>query len=253
MKHKVTFLPDNVTVEMEHDDSLFRAAKAANVYVLSSCGGKGNCGKCKLVVKSGTVEPGKSNSYLTSEEAGRNYVLACHSRVLSDLTVEVPPESRMQAKHKIATGANTEALFKLLREAGGCLDSRIMRVYLQLKPPTLDDSISDFERIRRALDERGFDADYLHMNHLILKKLALVLRDATWKVTISLFGSGDVTEVLDIFPGDTTKQRYGAAVDIGTTTVVVYLVDLQNGHIVGTASTYNAQVKCGDDVITRIV
>jgi len=253
MKHKVTFLPDNVTVEMEHDDSLFRAAKAANVYVLSSCGGKGNCGKCKLVVKSGTVEPGKSNSYLTSEEAGRNYVLACHSRVLSDLTVEVPPESRMQAKHKIATGANTEALFKLLREAGGCLDSRIMRVYLQLKPPTLDDSISDFERIRRALDERGFDADYLHMNHLILKKLALVLRDAAWKVTISLFGSGDVTEVLDIFPGDTTKQRYGAAVDIGTTTVVVYLVDLQNGHIVGTASTYNAQVKCGDDVITRIV
>jgi uncharacterized 2Fe-2S/4Fe-4S cluster protein (DUF4445 family) len=62
-----------------------------------------------------------------------------------------------------------------------------------------------------------------------------------------------VLEVLDIFPGNATKTRYGAAVDIGTTTVVVYLVDMKNGHIIGTASTFNSQVKCGDDVITRIV
>jgi uncharacterized 2Fe-2S/4Fe-4S cluster protein (DUF4445 family) len=204
-------------------------------------------------VKSGTVEPGKSRSYLSVEEAERGYVLACHSRVLSDLTVEVPPESRMQAKHKIATGANVDALFKLLREAGGCLDSRMVRVYMELPPPTLDDSISDFERIRRALDERGFDVLHLHMNHLVLKKLAQVLRESQWKVTVSLFGSGDVTELLDVFPGDVRKSRYGAAVDIGTTTIVVYLVDLSNGHIIGTASSYNAQVKCGDDVITRIV
>ena len=60
-------------------------------------------------------------------------------------------------------------------------------------------------------------------------------------------------EVLDIFPGDATRTRYGAAVDIGTTTIVVYLVDMTSGRIIGTASTYNSQVKCGDDVITRIV
>jgi len=62
-----------------------------------------------------------------------------------------------------------------------------------------------------------------------------------------------VLEVLDIFPGDATRTRYGAAVDIGTTTIVVYLVDMTSGRIIGTASTYNSQVKCGDDVITRIV
>jgi len=118
MKHKITFLPDNAIIEMEHNGSLFKAAKAAGVYVLSSCGGKGNCGKCKLIVKSGTVEPGKSRSFLSTEEAARGYILACHSHVLSDLTIEIPHESRMQAKHKIATGANTDALFKLLREAG---------------------------------------------------------------------------------------------------------------------------------------
>ncbi len=253
MKHKITFLPDNITIDVDAGVSLFKATKAAGVYVLSSCGGKGNCGKCKVVVKEGSVEPGRSRSYLSDEEAARGYVLACHSHVQSDLVVEVPPESRMQAKHKIATGANTDVLIQLMREAGGCLDSRMMRVYMELAPPTLDDNISDFERIRRALDERGFDANHLHMNHLVLKKLAGVLREAAWKVTVSLFGTSDVTEILDIFPGNTTKQRYGAAVDIGTTTIVVYLVDMKNGQILGSASSYNPQVKCGDDVITRIV
>jgi uncharacterized 2Fe-2S/4Fe-4S cluster protein (DUF4445 family) len=253
MKHKITFIPDNVTIEMEHNGNLFKASKAAGVYVLSSCGGKGNCGKCKVVVKRGTVEPGKSRSYLSTEEAERGYVLACHSHVLSDLTVEVPPESRMQAKHKIATGANTEALFKLLREAGGCLDSRIIRIYMQLTPPTLDDNIADVERIRRALDERGFDAKHLHLNFMVLRKLSAILREADWKVTVSIFSVGTVAEVLDIFPGNVTKSRFGAAVDIGTTTLVVYLVNMTTGQIVDAASLYNPQVKCGDDVITRIV
>src|SRR5512144_449337 len=104
MKRKVTFLTDNVTLEVDDKANLFRAVKAAGLYVLSSCGGKGNCGKCKVVVREGAVEPGKSASYLTAEERDRGYALACHSHVAGDLVVEIPPESRMQAKHKIATG-----------------------------------------------------------------------------------------------------------------------------------------------------
>ncbi len=253
MKHKVTFLTDNITVEVEPQTSLFKAAKAAGVYVLSSCGGKGNCGKCKVVIKSGQVEPGRSRSFLTAEENERGYVLACHSVITEDITVEIPPESRMQAKHKIATGAKTEELFSILESAGGCLESRINRLYLELSPPTLDDNISDYERIRRALEQAGFDASNLHMNYLVLKKLAQVLRESGWRVTVSIAAAGRVLEVLDIFPGDATKTRYGAAVDIGTTTVVVYLVDMTTGKVLGSASTYNSQVNCGDDVITRIV
>lgn len=253
MKYTVTFLPDNISVEAAPDTSLFKASKSAGVYILSSCGGKGNCGKCKVVVKNGTVDPGKSRSFLTAEEVERGYVLACLSRVRSDLTIEIPPESRMQAKHKIATGANTEELFRLMESAGGCLESRIRRLYLEMSPPTLDDNISDYERLRRALESVGLDASNLHMNYLVLKKLGRVLREGGWKVTVSVASAGAVLEVLDIFPGDATKRRYGAAVDIGTTTVVVYLVDLTTGRVIGTASTYNSQVKCGDDVITRIV
>ena len=253
MKRTVTFLPDNATVSVDDNTNLFKAVKAAGVYVLSSCGGKGNCGKCKVVIKEGTVERGKSNSYLSSEEVKRGYVLACHSQVKSDLIVEIPQESRMQAKHKIATGARTEEIMKLMQEAGGCLESRISRVYLEISPPTIDDNIADYERLRRALDKAGFDASHLHMNYLVLTKLPHVLREGDWKVTVSAFNVGAVLEVLDLYPGETTRKRYGAAVDIGTTTVVVYLVDMTNGHILGTSSTYNSQVKCGDDVITRIV
>jgi uncharacterized 2Fe-2S/4Fe-4S cluster protein (DUF4445 family) len=253
MKHTITFMPDNVAVTVDDNTNLFKAVKSAGVYVLSSCGGKGNCGKCKVVVKEGAVEPGKSRSYLSAEEIERGYVLACHTRVKGSLVVEIPQESRMQARHKIATGANMDELIKLMKSAGGCLESRISRVYLEIDPPTIDDNIADYERLRRAVDKEGFNATHLHMSHMMLSKLAHVLREGNWKVTVSLFNVTAVLEVLDIFPGDARSTRYGAAVDIGTTTVVVYLVDLSNGHIIGMASTYNSQVKCGDDVITRIV
>jgi len=253
MKHKITFMPDNVAVNVDDDTILFKAVKAAGLYVLSSCGGKGNCGKCKVVIKEGKTDTGKSRSFLSVEEAKRGYALACLTRVKSNLTVEIPPESRMQAKHKIATGANMEELIKLMQQAGGCLESRINRVYLEIDPPTIDDNIADYERLRRALDKAGFDASHLHMNYMMLIELPHVLREGNWKVTVSVFSITAVLEVLDIFPGNAIRTRYGAAVDIGTTTIVVYLVDMTNGHIIGTASTYNSQVKCGDDVITRIV
>jgi uncharacterized 2Fe-2S/4Fe-4S cluster protein (DUF4445 family) len=253
MKHKITFMPDNIDVNVDDDTILFKAVKAAGVYVLSSCGGKGNCGKCKVVISDGKTDTGKSRSFLSEEEVGRGYALACLTRVKSDLIVEIPPESRMQAKHKIATGANMEELIKLMQQAGGCLESRISRVYVEINPPTIDDNIADYERLRRALDKAGFDASHLHMNYMMLSKLPHVLREGNWKVTVSVFSVTAVLEVLNIFPGDATRTRYGAAVDIGTTTIVVYLVDMTSGHIIGTASTYNSQVKCGDDVITRIV
>jgi uncharacterized 2Fe-2S/4Fe-4S cluster protein (DUF4445 family) len=253
MKRKLTLLPDNITIDVDDNTNVFRAIKASGGYVLSSCGGKGNCGKCKVIIKEGSVESGKSRSFLSTEEAKRGYVLACHSRVKGDVVVEIPQESRMQAKHKIATGAKKDELIKRMREAGGCLESRISRIYLELNPPTLDDNIADYERLRRCLDKKGFDASHLHLNHLVLKKLSPVLREGNWKVTVSIFTVSEVLEVLDVFPGDATKTQYGAAVDIGTTTVVVYLVDMTNGNIIGTVATYNSQGKCGDDVITRIV
>ena len=66
MKHTITFLPDNVSTEVEAGTTIYKAVRAAGIYVLSSCGGKGNCGKCKVIVKEGAVESGKSRSFLSS-------------------------------------------------------------------------------------------------------------------------------------------------------------------------------------------
>src|SRR4030067_858393 len=143
MKSRLLSLPESASVTVDANTNLFKAAKAAGVYVLSSCGGKSNCGKCKLVVKQGSVESGKSRSFLTKEEAERGYVLACLSKVTSDLVVEIPPESRMQAKHKSATGAKTDEIIRLMESAGGCLESRIRRGYLEVGPPPPDGKISD--------------------------------------------------------------------------------------------------------------
>ena len=246
-------MPDNVSVIVDQSANLLNAVKAAGLYVLSSCGGKGNCGKCKLIVKTGNVESGNSDSFLSAEEVEHGYVLACLASARSNLTVEIPPESRMQAKHKIDTGADSEEIERLRRSVGCHLESRIRRVYLEISPPTIDDNIADYERLRRALDRAGVDATNLHLNYQMLTSLPQVLREGGWKVTASVFNVGSVLEVLCLYPGDTVKYRYGAAVDIGTTTITVYLVDMNTGRILGTAANYNSQAKCGDDVITRIV
>ncbi len=253
MKHRITILPDRITISADADADLLDAMKAAGVSVTASCGGKGTCGKCRVVVRHGRVESGASRSFLTTEEADNGYVLACLSKAAGDVTIDVPPESRVHAKHKIALGANPDDILALMWSAGGCLESRIKRVYLELPSPTLDDSIADYERLRRAVEQKGFDATQLHVGHLVLGKLSRVLREKDWRVTVSLMDIAGALEVLDIFPGDTSGVRYGAAVDIGTTTIVAYLVDLASGRVIGSAATYNSQGSCGDDVITRIV
>ncbi len=253
MKHRITFLPDRITVSVDDNADLLDAMKEAGISVLSSCGGKGTCGKCRVVVRDGRVESGTSRSLLTAEESGSGYVLACVSKAIGDVAIEIPPESRVQAKHKIALGANPDDVLAWMRSAGGCLESRIRRVHLEMSPPTLDDSIADYERLRRAVGQAGFDASQLHVGHLVLGKLSRVLREGEWRVTVSLMDIAGALEVLDIFPGNASGVCYGAAVDIGTTTIVAYLVEMTSGRVIGTAATYNSQGSCGDDVITRIV
>src|SRR3989304_10434847 len=87
----------------------------------------------------------------------------------------------------------------------------------------------------------------------VIKKLPVVLREGAWKVTATMLEDGEAIEIVDVQPGDLVKKRYGIAVDVGTTSIVVYLVDLVDARIVDVASSYNPQMKSGDDVITRIV
>jgi len=133
------------------------------------------------------------------------------------------------------------------------IETRTKRLHLRLHPPTLEDHRSDIERLRAELVSAGFSGDRMRCPLPVLKKLSKVLRAGLWQITVTLIELPDGVEILDIQPGDQTQHHLGLAIDVGTTTVVVYLVDLLTGQVIETAGGYNAQVRCGEDVISRII
>ena len=133
------------------------------------------------------------------------------------------------------------------------IETRTKRVHLQLQAPSLDDHRSDIERLRTDLVARGFAGDRMRCPLPVLRKLSKVLRNGAWQITVALIELPDGVEILDIQPGDQTQHHLGLAVDVGTTSIVVYLIHLLTGQVIDSAGTYNTQIRCGEDVISRIV
>lgn len=251
-KFNIRFLPYDKTIEVDEGLTVLRAAIQAGIHINAPCGGKGTCGKCLIKVKEGDYKADYSPQ-LTEENKGKGYLLGCHTRPLGDMVIEVPLESQMRPGEKIATGANKAELHKLFMSLAGEIQPRTKKICIKLAPPSIDDHVSDLERLKRELSNLGFHTDHFRCDLSFLRKLGITLRNENWDVTVTLYQSGTTLEALDIQPKNLCGVRYGAAVDIGTTSVVVYLVNLINGDIVDVASSYNAQSRCGDDVISRIV
>jgi uncharacterized 2Fe-2S/4Fe-4S cluster protein (DUF4445 family) len=142
-------------------------------------------------------------------------------------------------------------LQSLLKSTGAVLNPLTDRKVLKLPPPTLDDNISDLERLKRELTSAGLGC--LRVPFRVLPDLAMTVRKEDWEVTICSIQSEDCHEITNLFHGNQKTPRYGIAVDIGTTTIVMYLVNLADGVLIDAASIYNSQIRFGDDVITRIV
>jgi len=242
---KIHFQPDDITIVTEAGQSLLAAAQQAGIIINSVCGGAGTCNKC-LIEVDGISEP----------------VQACRFYVERDLMVNVPESSRFFEQ-------------KILQEGialGSCLNPQIAKYFVQLSEPCLDDLRSDTQRlidavkeaagVRRSEDEIAVDTvsdtagenlrgtiDYdLTIDFTLLPKLPGLLRDNSYTVTALCHGR----HIIDLEPGNTTDKKYGLAADIGTTTVVVELVDLTNGKKIAVASQSNPQITFGDDVIGRI-
>jgi uncharacterized 2Fe-2S/4Fe-4S cluster protein (DUF4445 family) len=231
------------------DKSILESLKEAGIFLTSSCGSKGVCGKCKVIVKSGEVDS-KSQIKLSQEEISQGYALACATFPAGDIVIDIPKESILTVEGKVVTGKSKD-LQALLQSTGASIDPLTERSVLQLPPATLDDNISDLERLKRELMTEGLGC--LRVPFRFLNKLSEAVRKEDWKITLSTIHTDDCNEIINIFSGDQKTPQYGIAVDIGTTTVVLYLVDLTNGELVDVASTYNSQIRFGDDVITRIV
>ena len=129
----------------------------------------------------------------------------------------------------------------------------LKEITLELTPPTLEDSVSDLGRLNRGLKQNGCDIERLNVGIKVLRQLADVVREDNWTVTAQIIQRKCANEILEVKPGKAQAQGLGLAIDVGTTSIVVYLVDMADGAIIAATSGHNRQAACGDDVINRIV
>lgn len=231
------------------------AAEKAGIEINQPCGGQGRCGQCAVQITSGNVRR-RSTMRLSSDDVEHGYAIACQTTVEGNLTVIVPPQEKIQ--QHLTTGQSA-AEVSVPPEYDHLKDQTVQRIPVTLKEPSMEDQISDWARLKTALlQETGLSEILISLP--ILQILPGVLREGGWKVTPVLYvegglESGGSGEVIDLIPGLISEDSplWGAAVDIGTTTVKVMLVDLISGEPRGNASEYNAQIARGEDVISRII
>ncbi len=249
---KVSFEPGGVSAEVPAGTTILVAANRSGVYVNSLCGGDGVCGRCRVIVKEGKTSGG-STEFFTREEIQHGYILACQGKVVSDLMVEIPPETRLTGAPQYIEG-EVPLLTDMSKLAGRSvsLSPLIRKTYVELPRPSLDDNVSDLQRLEQALS-KSLQTQGFQMGLKITRRLPVVLRKAGWKVTVVSGYRGPLTEIVDVEAGDTSKRNFCIAADIGTTTVVCNLVDLYSGQTLGHAAKYNSQVRYGADVIRRII
>jgi uncharacterized 2Fe-2S/4Fe-4S cluster protein (DUF4445 family) len=257
---KVRFLPSEETVEVEGGTTLMEAAEKAEVHINNLCGGKGVCGNCRVKVTNGKMRADKhSISLLSKEEITEGYVLACQTRVDSDMEVLIPPESRLEEAQILLEQMPVDyskpekiSLHRVPADPMTLYEPLSQKIYLELPPPASEDNVSDMDRIIRELRKK---TEYRNFEISLgcLQGLALKLRNNEWKATVTLAKHGDIRRILQIEAGDTTDQNYGIAMDVGTTTVVAQLIHLKTGNVLGVAGSYNLQARFGEDVISRMI
>ena len=254
----ITFLPDNVTTEVEEGENLLAAAAKAGVYIHAYCGGDGVCGKCKVKLESGEARALKGR--LKNEEYEQGMRLACQTSVVSDLVVRIPDEVSADGKPLKRKPITTRAISARALDAltgSWQVDPPVEKRFLKLDPPSLEDNIPDMQRLMRAIRQRCHDCkDPTYDHPELLRELPFTLREAAWQVTVILLRGRRAEEpdrIIAVEPGDTTQHLYGLAVDIGTTTVCGVLLDLNSGKVIAEASAYNDQIPYGEDVISRII
>jgi uncharacterized 2Fe-2S/4Fe-4S cluster protein (DUF4445 family) len=269
-EHTVAALPSGLRGQVKHGTSLRTALRALGVEIESVCAENATCGKCKVLIahgdfpQYGVVSSSASLSDRTSEETDylrRRQVplekrgwdpsqvrLACQARVLGDVLVTVPEDSLVgrQIVRKSASPRTIEVRPSL-------------RKYLvELSAPTLANPKSDWDRLASGIatsmalvrsGEAGIPGpNDLRIDPASLRGLPKVLRDSNWRVTVSVWNDREVVRV----EGGYSEALIGAAVDIGTTTIAVYLCDLITGETLAVESAMNPQIAFGEDVMSRI-
>jgi uncharacterized 2Fe-2S/4Fe-4S cluster protein (DUF4445 family) len=247
-KYKVKFFPFESTVSVSSGTSILDAARKANLPLKVTCGAKGTCGDCVIRVLSGTYQS-KHSAALSEELIRQGYALACQTEVNDNLTIQLPQFQELSIK--IVSGSEFFEEHKNNISGIYEINPVVKSISLRIAPPTLEDNYSDLKRLEREFRKKLAIED-LNCEYSVLRKLAHVVREEKGEITIVVFRSGQSWTIIDVKEAKAAKNIYGLACDIGTTTVVLYLVELTSGKILSTASSYNQQLKCGEDIISRI-
>ncbi len=269
-QHLVIFQPAGRRGYVVEGQSVRAAARQLGVEIESICAENATCGKCKVLVIDGDFDQAAIQSRVDHlspmEVAETEYFarrtqllnrhgwtpgqvrLACQARVCGDVLIQVPEES--QGNRQIVRKSATERPIKIV--------PALRQYYVELNAPALGDAHGDWERLAEGLVRamaivRPSDAglpspEALSIDYPVLRDLAGCLREADWCVTATVWMDSQVVRVQ---PGY-HETCYGAAVDIGTTTIALYLCDLRSGEVLATESDMNPQIAYGDDIMSRM-
>ena len=244
---KITFLPDKKNIEVSKGTTALEALERVGLNIDTPCGGKGICGKCKILIHKGiTTATSIEEELLSEEEIKKGFRLACQAKLFQDSIIEVPSEIRLDFKKLFSS--NLKGDINRIKK-NFALDSNLKKVSLDLGKPSLDDQRSDWERIKDRLSlKKTENISNLKISLPILKKIPILIRKADFKITVTICND----EIIDLKSDNTAKKSYGIAFDIGTTTVVGYLIDLESGEELSALAKTNPQIIHGDDIISRI-
>jgi len=237
----IKFEPYGIKSEFEKGTRLLDALKVAGLTVRSECGGKGICGKCRVIVKdsSKTVSVTEiEKERFSKPELDSGLRLACCSSVMHDTVVFIPEETRAITRKFLVEGA----------EKPVTVEPAIRSFYVTLNKPSLSDVRSDVQRLLDFLKD-VYGLDITRVDYQLLKRLPEILRKAEWKATVTVWND---SEVISAECGDASREAYGIAIDIGTSKILGYFSNLVTGDLIDVGSLENPQVIHGEDVISRI-
>ena len=229
---RLSFRPEGGEVRVPAGTTVFDAASWNGIAIDSTCGGHGTCRKCKVRVASGgvpidTVDP----RAFSPDELRDGWRLACRAAAVQDLEIDVPP---LQTRPKAAlVGVGRHVILR----------PSVQKRHITMEEPSLADQASDLERIERAVDDIA-----LTFHPAAARTLGRTLRGSNFDVTVVVCDE----LVIDVEPGDTTAGRHAISFDLGTTTVVATLLDLNTGQPLAVRSVLNRQQPFGADVISRV-
>ncbi|MDX1436708.1 MAG: ASKHA domain-containing protein [Anaerolineales bacterium] len=247
--HLVVFQGNHDPVRVATGTLITEAARRADVVINQPCGGQGRCGRCAVAVNGQGVRR-RSTLRLSPADIEEGYALACQAVIEGDLRIRLLPQESIERR---LTTDRTVA--KISVPEGYAVENQsIRRLTLNLPAPTVDDQTDDWSRLQKALHQAGYHRVELSLP--LLRRLGPALREGSWTVTVVIDSPwGGTTRLIDILPGEipAAEPLWSAAVDVGTTTITVWLVDLMTGEVRAQSAEYNGQIARGEDVISRII